>query len=363
MNLERFKIPKWIWVTVLVLVVLRILLPPVTLLGINWALAKKLESYTGKVSDISFSLHKGNYNLSGIEIKKKNSSAPPILKIDDMQISLAMADLLGGNLNGDLLIRKALIQVVASEMKEKKEIKKDEKKWQDILKVLVPIQIKSFKIEDSAFYFSDSSLKKSQNLQLEKINLTATDIRNRSELFEDSLSTLKASAVLQGHAAVGIKGKIDVLAKPPRFDIDMSVVDFKPKDVNELLMRYVPLDLTKGEMSIYTEVAASHDQMVGYTKIFLKDVDVIASNQYIKSGKHATIELGSAFANWILKNNEEESTAAQIPFKRQGGKFDVDSSAAFWSAVKNKSKELKKGFDNSINLKSVEKEKKSISQR
>lgn len=363
MNLKKFKIPKWIWITVLILVVVRLLVAPVALWSMNWALAKKLDDYTGQVSAIKLSLLKGNYHLSGIEIKKKDSILPPILKIDGVKISLAMADLLGGKINGDLVVQKAVVQVVASEMKEKKDDKKKEKKWQEALKVFIPIEIKSFKIEDSALYFSVSNLKKSQKLKVEKINLTAANLQSRSELYEDSLSTLKASAVLQGHAAVGINGKIDILAKPSRFDIDVSVVDFKPKDVNELLMRYVPLDLTKGEMSIYAEVAASHDQMVGYTKVFLKDVDVIASNQYIKSGKHVSAELGSAFANWILKNNEEELTAAQIPFKRQGGKFDVDASEAFWSALKNKTKELKKGFDNFINLKDVEKEKKSISQR
>ena len=101
----------------------------------------------------------------------------------------------------------------------------------------------------------------------------------------------------------------------------------------------------------------------GYAKVFLKDVDVIAPDQRLQSGKHFLFEVGSAFANWILKNHSDRTVAAQIPFTRIGGKFNIDATEAFWSAIKNKKEELKRGFDNSINLKSVEKKKDTVSRR
>ncbi len=364
MRLKNFKIPTWIWLSVLILTLLYITLTPVTLWGINWALTHQLENYTGSASALELNLQSGKYQLNGLEIKHKNLM-DSFLKIDSIQVSLILADLIQGKITGDVLLQNAHLRITAAEKKEKPQQKQgrtEEKKWQDTFEHFIPIQIKNLKITNSDILFSVSDIKKTHNLHLEKINLTATNLHNRTELFQDSLSPIKASALLQGHAAVTIQGKVDVKAKHLRFDIDLSVVNFKPKEVNELLMKYVPLDLTKGELSLYTEVAASSDQMIGYVKIFLKDVDVIASNQYIKSAKHASMEIGSAFANWILKNSKDQVTAAQIPFKRQGGKFEVDGGEAFWSAIKNKSKELKKGFDNSIDLKNLERQKKSISQ-
>ena len=48
-----------------------------------------------------------------------------------------------------------------------------------------------------------------------------------------------------------------------------------------------------------------------------------------------------------------KKVAAEIPFEYDGYKLNVESTDAFWSAVKNSYDQLKPGLDHSINLESV----------
>ena len=70
--------------------------------------------------------------------------------------------------------------------------------------------------------------------------------------------------------------------------------------------------------------------------------------------KHFFIEIASAFGNWLLKNNKTDMVAAHIPFSRSHGKFDIGASEAFWSAIDNKSEQLKPGLENAISLSNIE---------
>ncbi len=358
---KKSKIPVWIWISVAVVFMVRLLLPYVALIGINWALANKLKTYDGHVNDLDLSLYRGAYQLQGLELKKKNSLAPPLLYVVQIDLSLAWRTLLQGNVTGDVELLESQVRIIDSDEKKKKQFGNDEPGWKEALSVIFPITIESLTVKNSAVFFSNSKLTKSKPVQIGKINLTARHLRSRPEGNDDALSPFEGSAILQDHAKIKFDGKLDALAKELRFDLNASLINFRPKDINPILLTYLPLNLTKGELSIYAEVATSEKDMVGYAKVFLKNIDVIAAQQDLKSGKHLFLELGSAFANWILKNSKDQTVAAQIPFTRQNGKFDIDTSETFWSAIKNKRDELERGFDNSISLKNLERKKDTVS--
>lgn len=358
---NKSRIPLWVWITIVTLLIIRLFLPHAALKAVNWALANKLTTYNGHVNDLDLSLHRGAYQLQGLQIKKKNSELPPILEISQIDLSIAWRTLFRGKITGDIHLVEAQIRIIDNDEKEKKQFGNDEPSWTEALAVLIPFTIQSLKVENSAVYFSNSDLSKDKPIKIEKINLTASDLRSRPTGSEDALSPVQGSAILQDHAPLKIQGKLDAIAKELRFDLNASLLNFHPKNINPMLLKYLPLDLTNGEISIYTEMAASQGDVIGYAKVFLKDIDVIAPKQELKSGKHLFLELGTAFANWLLKNNADQTVAAQIPFARKHGKFDIDTSEAFWSAIKNKRDELKRGFDNSISLKNLEGKKDTAS--
>lgn len=348
------RIPVWLWITILVLIVIRLLIPIVALESINWALANKLGTYDGYVDGVGVSLYRGAYQLEDLQITKKNSKAPAILSVDEIDLSLAWLNLLRGDLSGDVTIERAVIHLIDSKTTEKKQLGNDEPGWQDALNVLIPITIESLKVHNSELYFNNKDLIKDKPVKLSKIEFTATELRTRAHNPSEALSPFTLSTVLQEHSHIKADGKVDILAKSPRADINFSMLKFHPDTVNQMLLTYLPIDLTKGELSIYGEAAMSHESLKGYANIFMKDVEVIAPQQKFLSVKHFFIEIIGAFGNWLLENNKTKMVAAHIPFSRDHGKFDIGTSEAFWSAIKNKTEELKPGFENSISLAAIE---------
>jgi len=356
-NLKKFSfraVPIWLWVIICLLVIIRITLPYIGLHVINWALANKLGQYQGSIQDFDLSLYRGAYQLERLEIKKKNTNLAPILSVLELDLSLAWRTLFSGKISGDVNLDRLVVRIMDSEKEEKKQNGTDEAGWQEALNYIVPISIESLKLRNSAFYFTNNDLKVPLPLQIEGIYGHAEDLQSRARKPSESLSPFYLEGLLQGHAKLKLAGKLDALAKPPRFEGTFSLEDFHPKSVNALLLSYVPLDLTSGDISVYGETATAKGEVKGYVNLFLKDVDVIAPDQKILSFKHFLVEIVSAFANWILQTKNEKVLAAHVPFSRTNGKFDVNYGEAFSSAVKNKREPLKKGFDHSISLKNIE---------
>lgn len=131
-------------------------------------------------------------------------------------------------------------------------------------------------------------------MKLEKVEFTAHDLRTRAH---ELSSPFYFSALLQGHAPIKAGGKIDVLSRPPRGHIGVELENLNVTSLNRLLLLYIPLDITKGKFSLYSEISMAASEAKGYFKFFLEDGDIIAASQSFKSGKHFAYELLSAFGN------------------------------------------------------------------
>lgn len=339
---------------IFVLVILRAFAPAIGKWAINNALDRKLGLYVGHIEDFDLSLYRGAYQLQGLTIKKRDSQLEPLLAVRNIDLSLAWRALLHKEISGDIQIDEMVVKLAESDDKNKKQLGNDEEKshWQDVFGVLIPISVESLKITNSSVFFTNNNLKQPIPVSLEKIELSAQDLRTRSK---ESLSPFSIEALLQQHAKLSVVGKLDVLSQPPQGSLNIKLKDFKPQTTNSLLRLYVPLDVTKGSLSLFSEVAFSAGDAIGYLKVFLADADIIAVEQNFISPKHFLYEFVFAFGNWLLKNNEDKKVASYIPFEYRKGKFSVDTSKAFWSTVENKWDKLPPGFDNSINLESLHK--------
>lgn len=356
LNLKKLQLgrfPKWLWITILILVVIRLALPYVGLYTINWALANKMGTYDGRIQDFDLSLYRGAYQLQGLQIKKKNSDLPPILAVKEIDLSIAWRTLLSGKIAADVQIDRMVVRLMDSDKKEKKQLGDDEPGAEDAAKAIIPVSVESVVVKNSAFYFTNNDLKIALPVQIESIYGKVEDLLTRARGLSESISPFELEGFAMGHSQIKIDGKVDALATPIRLDVNFSLVEFHPKSVNALLLSYLPLDLTSGEISLYGETAMSKGNVIGYINLFLKDVDVVAPDQKLLGVKHFFIEVISAAANWILKN-KEKVLAAHIPFSKTGEKFDVKYGEAFSSAIENRKEPLKKGFDNSISLKNLE---------
>ena len=335
------------------LVLVRLLLPLIGLKTINWVLTNKLGTYEGHIEDFELSLYRGAYQIQKLEIKKRNTNLAPILTVEEMDLAIAWRALVKGVISIDVQVKRLVLNIIDSKKEENRQYGTEEKNWQEALSALVPLSVQSLILENSAAYFTNQDILKALPIQLEKIALVAEDLQTGAKENHQALSPFTMTAQLQGHAPLTLEGEFDPLAKKPRTDLNFSLVKFHPRTINNMLLAYLPLDLTSGEISIYGEMASANGDMKGYMNVFLNDVDVVAPGQNILSPRHFAIELLGAFANWALRN-KDHTTAAHIPFERRKGKFDIDANTAFWSSVENKREKLPKGLENSISLKNLE---------
>lgn len=337
------------------LVAIRSLLPMIGLRAINWALENKMGVYRGSIEDFDLNLYRSAYQLQGLVIEKRDGTAPPIVRIKEVDLSLAWKALLRKEISAHVTVDEIQIQLLDSKNKEKQQLGREDsgKSWAAVGGVLVPVAIETLEIKKSKISFINSSLKKPLPVELEEIELSAKDLRTRPANTQEALSQLNLKATLQKHAKLNVGGKIDLMSKPPRADLDASLTGLKAGSLNGILLSYVPLDITSGVINAYAEVATTEGKGRSYINLFLKDADVIARRQEFVSWRHLGAELLGAFGNWLLKNPDTKTLAIHLPIDWNGKDIDVGTKEAFWSAVENDDKPMRQGIENSLTLKNI----------
>lgn len=167
---------------------------------------------------------------------------------------------------------------------------------------------------------------------------------------EWQLANFSVRGLLQGQGKINVTGKLQPLALPPMADVNFTLVDFDLKTLNGLLLKVLPMDITRGKLSAYIEAASEKGYSNGYAKMFFDEIDIVSKPQKFKSGRHFIIEAAAALGNWILKNDKEKSLAINLPFKIKHDSVALNTSEAFWSSIKNKRDELDRKLDNTVSF-------------
>lgn len=357
------KWKPWLIGLVGFLILLRMILPIIGLRVVNWALENKLGSYEGHIEDFDLALYRGSYQLQGLEIRKKQSLLPPLLRVKEIDLQIAWRPLIfQKEIAAHVSLDQAQLQFVDSQKGGSKQLGMQDSvnktkglkpSWKAALDIIIPMNIETLNINHSEVLFRNTDLKRALPVHLSQIDFHAENLRTRPST-ENSLSPVWGHGIFQDHAYFQIKGLYDALAPEMRGDFKIQLSHFKMETANTLLMAYIPIDITKGNLSAYSEVAFSNRRAEGYAKVFLKDADIIAPKQKYISPKHFGYEILSAMGNWLLKNNKSKKIAVHVPFEAEANKWNIDGKKAFWSALRNWLDELKPGFDQSISLSKLE---------
>lgn len=350
------KVPRTVLIITLILVVIRLILPIVGKETINWYLGKKMTAYVGHIEDFDLALWRGAYHLQGLEIKKRNSDLPPLLKVQDADVSLAWRALFKGRLLADLEVNHAYLHFFDSvDFNKKQSGIEDKASWKETFQTLVPLDVESLKVHNSAIFFSNHDLAKPVEVELADIELVARNINNSERNNEPVYSHLDLKARFQKSADLLVEGKFDLLAKELEFDLNMQMKNFDLTSINPLILAYGPLSFTTGQLSLYSELAAKRGHVAGYMNVFLGEIDIVAPRESFIGIKHVFIELAAAIGNLIFRNSKTKQVAFQLPISGplkastflQLRDFDVTLKNAF-------EKPAEEGLRDSVNLKSVD---------
>lgn len=343
------KLIRKILIIVLILGAIRIMLPIAALAGINYTLRNKIEDYTGHAKDLDLALIRGAAKLSNLHLERRDKPETFTVNVETIKFNLSWQDLWNKKAIAEVHIDN--VDVMLTELPPDKSPKPEDMTFKKLRNILAgsewSSELNKFELRNSSVNFVVPKAK--APLSVSNINVDVYNLHFSPDK-EWQLSDFAMRGLLQGQGEIKINGKLQPLALPPMADVNFSLVDFDLKTLNGLLLKVLPLDITRGKLSAYAEGASEKGYSNGYVKVFFDEIDVVESEQKFKSGRHVLIEIGSAIGHWVLKNSKEKSLAINIPFKIKHDDIDLDKADAFWSTVKNKRDELDRKLDDSVSF-------------
>ena len=222
------------------------------------------------------------------------------------------------------------INADVTKLKYKYDVKKETSKESnfELVEILKYIKFDKIKLKDSylGIMYNNGIISKFNNIN-------TSIYTNGFDLFIESKGSLN-----QGDYSFKIDGD---LKQVNNLDIDIEIKSVKLSQFNTILIKEIPIDITKGELTIFLEYKKNR----GYIKVFLDNTKILKKDQDYVGDKHFIYEYISAFGVWALENDFTENVAVRVPFVLRDNELDIDKSDATFTALKNVFDSLDKKFD------------------
>lgn len=347
---------KIIVIIIIVLIAARIALPYFVLQYANKSLAN-LKSFYGHIDDIDIALYRGAYTIKGIYIDKKDTVSgdqTKFFKSDIIDLSVEWSALFKGRFVGELVFERPSL-IFTKDKAEPKDIQKNSLDLKTVLDGLMPLKLNRFEIKEGIIRYVDQTSQPVVNIQMHKTYILA---QNLSSVIDSALlpSTVKASSNVYG-GTLQFNMKLNALKDKHTFDLDAELKNLHLPELNEFFQAYANVDVNKGTLGLYTEIATKEGKFIGYVKPIIKDLDVLGEEDREDSFWQKTWEGIVGASGVILRNPKKEQVATKLPMS---GTFDNPNSDTWYAALvllRNAFiQALQPSIDAEINITSVDKE-------
>ncbi|WP_082830814.1 AsmA family protein [Cochleicola gelatinilyticus] len=307
---KRYTIPI---IILLLLIAGRLYLPIYAKNYINEVLAD-IPGYYGQVSDIDISLWRGAYVINGMYLNKVDAGTQvPFLNFPKNDISVEWKSLLKGKIVAEVVMMSPeIIYVLEDQKTTPAEGEADIDDWTKALTDIVPLEINHFEVHDGTFAYVVLESDPNIDLQINKIQLTADNLRNVVEKERILPSPVKATGVSIGNGNVSLDGNINLIKEIPDMDIAFSLEDADVTAINNFTRHYAGIDFKEGTMGVYSEIAIADGYMKGYMKPLLTNSKLIGK----EDGFLGVLWEGFVgFFKFILKNQGTDTIATRVPIE------------------------------------------------
>jgi len=321
---KRYIIPI---IILILLIGFRLYLPTLVKNNINKILAD-IPGYYGHVEDIDIALIRGAYVINGMYLSKGTAeSQVPFLKFPKSDISIEWKSLFKGKIVSEIIMYSPKVTYVFEDQKEETG-DADVDDWTKALTEIVPIDINHFEVHNGTVAFVQLSADPNIDLQINKLELTADNLRNVVEKQRILPSPIRATGVSIGNGKVSLEGNMNLVKEIPDMDLSFSLENAEATALNDFTNYYAGLDFDKGTVGVYSEIAIADGHLVGYIKPLLTDT------QLIGEGDGFLEVLWEGFVGlfkFILKNQGTDTLATKVPI--EGDLNNVE--AGVWPTVFN----------------------------
>ena len=344
--LGRFSRRTLITVAVIVglLVIGRILLPGFLKKQINTRLAN-IPGYTGHVDSVGVQLWHGGYSMQHLVIEKKSGKElEPFINTADIHFSLAYRQLLHGRIVSDVVIDQAEVNFVRSPSPEESQdlgkapqagghAPAPDKRWQDVVHDLFPLDITHLEFTDSRIHYIDTVNQPRIDMSIDHLQLSATGLQNRPDPGSGPLPArinLTGETIGRGHLSVFMA--LEPLAETPHFQLHASIENLSLPALNQFLIAYVGVDVSQGTFQLYTEVNGVNGKYEGYFKPLLTNLNFQTKSDEKKNVLQKLWKSLVSATTKVLRDRDQKQIATLIPFS---GEFSKTTNVQIWTTVGN----------------------------
>lgn len=336
---------RWSWyrrrtrvllIVVAVLVALRLAAPHALEYAINDRL-RRIPDYSGRVTDVDINLWRGAYTLEGLEIRKDGGAiGAPLFSARRVDFSMAWRKLWHRQIVSDIVVRHAQLTLVRGPTEQATQMDSD-RRWQDVIQDVFPIEITHLEISDGDVHFVDQTQSPEIDFSLHDVGVVATGLRNRKSTGDSNElpAAVNVQATTVGDGRLRLSLRIAPLEPQPLFDLDAQVEHVSLPALNSLLRAYANVDVSRGSFEMYLEVAARDGAFRGYVKPFFRDLDFenLTDRERPLLGR-----IWESFVNLmddVLKNPERRKLGTRVPFAGDFTGTEVGTWTGIVNAVRN----------------------------
>lgn len=340
--------------SVIVLLVLgRLILPYAVQRYVNHKL-DALPGYGGSVGEVDIHLWRGAYSIHDVDIvKETNRVSVPFVAARRVDFSVEWEQVRNGALVGEVLIEEASLNFVKAERREQDQTSIDGA-WVDVVEDLFPFKINRLEIRDSVVRYADLAAEPEVDIAVTNLQLLCRNITNSRNATNELPTPFALSGVTVGGGELRLEGAANLFTRAPRFDVNASLENVNLVALNDFLRAYAKVDVKRGELDFYTEMAAADGRFKGYVKPLLEDLDIVDLKDDAKNPLRLFWEAFVAGVAKIFKNQPEDRVAARVPIEGDIDNPKAGILAAIGSVLRNAFiRALSPELDGSIDVKDV----------
>lgn len=308
----------------------RLALPYALKSAINQRLSE-IPAYSGRVDDVDVSVLRGSYTMHHLQLEKRDAEGKrPFLSVDQLDFSLVWDELLHRRVVSEINAQHPRLTFLRAETKETSQLDFD-RRWQDVINDLFPIEITHLEITHGEVHYVAPDRKPPVDIFLRELKIVARGLRNRPDLHQgDTAATVLVEGIAPGNGKLTLASELEPLAPEPRFHVQLKVEKMSLPAVNQFLLAYGKVDVSRGDFTGYLEVVARDGRYRGYFKPFFENLEFKSASDSDKSLFARVWEKMVAGLAALVKNKETDQVALRIPFEGDIGATRVQT----WQSIR-----------------------------
>jgi hypothetical protein len=331
-------------VLVLLVVIARLCLPAILKKQINQRLAA-IPGYTGHVDSVGVRLLHGGYRMGHLVIEKKSGKVlEPFVSADDIDFSLAYRQLLHGQVVSDVVLTRAEVNFIHSTSADENQnlgksaqatghAPKPDKRWQDVVHDLFPLDITHFEMIDSRIHYIDKAVQPQVDLAVDHLQVRMTGLTNRPDPKAGQYpARINITGVTIGRGKLSAFMELEPLADNPHFKLHASLENVSLPALNQFLVAYAGVDVSAGNFQLYTEINAAHGGFEGYIKPLFTNLNFKTKSDENRNVFQKLWKDVVAAASKVLRDRDHKQVATLVPFS---GKFSETTDVKLWTTIGN----------------------------